>query len=181
MGPGMNAAVRAMTRADIPAVQDVERAAGQRFRDCDDLRIARCADDPVFTTGELAQFISAHRAWVATEDGNIVGFIVMDVVDGCAHIDEVAVTPDAGRRGHGAALVDQAQSWAAQKRLPAVTLTTFRDVPWNGPWYTRLGFRTLSHQEWTPGIREVRHEEEQNGLAGDLRIVMRREVRDGNG
>ena len=28
-----------------------------------------------------------------------------------------------------------------------MTLSTFRDVPWNGPFYRRLGFRELSRQE----------------------------------
>jgi N-acetylglutamate synthase-like GNAT family acetyltransferase len=176
MGARMSAAVRAMTRADILTVQRVERAAGQRFRDCDDPRIARCADDPVFTTEELMRFIVSQRAWVATEDGNIVGFIVMDVVDRCAHVDEVAVTPVAGRRGHGTALLEQAERWAALQQLPAVTLTTFRDVAWNGPWYAKLGYRELADHECTPTIRALRDEEQRNGLAKELRIVMRREV-----
>jgi ribosomal protein S18 acetylase RimI-like enzyme len=173
----MSAAVRTMTSADIPAVQHVERAAGRRFRDSDDPRIARCADDPVFTADELARFIVAQRAWVATEDGKVVGFIVTDVVDGCAHIDEVAVAPDAGRRGHGTALLEHAQRWAELQQLPAVTLTTFRDVPWNGPWYAKQGFRELADHEWNPAIRALRDQEERSGLAKELRVVMRRDVR----
>jgi ribosomal protein S18 acetylase RimI-like enzyme len=172
----MNAAVRTMTRADIPAVQRVERAAGQRFRASDDPRIARCADDAVFTADELGRFIVTQRAWVATEEGNIVGFIVMDVVDGCAHIDEVAVAPDAGRRGHGTALLEQAARWAVLQQLPAVTLTTFRDVVWNGPWYAKRGYRELAEHEWTPAIRALRDEEQQRGLPKQLRVVMRRDV-----
>jgi ribosomal protein S18 acetylase RimI-like enzyme len=165
-----------MTRADISAVQHVERAAGQRFRESDDPRIARCADDPVFTAEELGRFIASQRAWVATENGNVVGFLVMDVVDGCAHIDEVAVAPDAGRRGHGAALLEQAARWAARQQLPAVTLTTFRDVAWNGPWYAKQGYRELADDEWTPAIRSLRDEEQQRGLPKELRVVMRRDV-----
>jgi hypothetical protein len=72
-------------------------------------------------------------------------------------------------------LVDEAERWAVRSRLSAVTLTTFRDVPWNGPWYARLGFRELGEHEWTPAIRELRDEEHRNGLDKELRIVMRRE------
>lgn len=173
----MTAEVRAMTLGDIPAVQDVERAAGQRFRACDDPRIARCANDPVFTPEELTPYIEQARAWVSTEDGDVVGFIVVDVVAGCAHVDEVAVAVNAGRRGHGTALLAKAQEWAATKQLPAVTLTTFRDVPWNGPWYTKMGFRIVPAREWTPAVRELRDAEARNGLRRELRIVMRRDVR----
>jgi ribosomal protein S18 acetylase RimI-like enzyme len=169
------AEVRAMTPADIPAVQGVEDTAGQRFRECDDPRIAGCADDAPFTAEELAAWIERGQGWVATENGEVVGFIVVDAVDGCAHIEEVAVAPHAGRRGHGTALVDEAERWAVRSRLSAVTLTTFRDVPWNGPWYARLGFRELGEHEWTPAIRELRDEEHRNGLDKELRIVMRRE------
>ena len=172
----MSRHIRSMKQTDIPAVQDVERAAGQRFRKCTDPRVARCADDPVFTSEELIPFIQAGRAWVATERSRVVGFIVLDIIDGCAHVDEVAVTTAAGRRGHGAALVTSAQRWAAVQKLPAVTLTTFRDVPWNGPWYKRLGFRELAEHEWTPGIRELRAAEQRRGLAQELRVVMRHEV-----
>jgi GNAT superfamily N-acetyltransferase len=177
MGARMNAAVRTMTRADIPAVQRVERAAGQRFRGCDDPRVARCADDPAFTAEELIPFIENGRAWTATEHGQVVGFIVTDVVDGCAHIDEVAVAPMAGRHGHGTALVAAVQQWALRQGLPAVTLTTFRDVPWNGPWYSKLGFRELAEPEWTSALRALRETEHRNGLANELRIVMRKDVR----
>jgi ribosomal protein S18 acetylase RimI-like enzyme len=172
----MSRRVREMTRADVSAVQAVERAAGERFRDDDDPRVASCADAPVFTSDELIPFVELGRAWVATERDIVVGFIVVDVVDGCAHVDEVAVTPTAGRRGHGASLLDVACRWAAREDLPAVTLTTFRDVPWNGPWYTKLGFRELAEREWTPGIRAIRDEEQKKGLPGELRVVMRREV-----
>jgi N-acetylglutamate synthase-like GNAT family acetyltransferase len=170
--------VRAMSRADIPAVQEVERDAGTRFANCDDPRIARCANDAVFTSAELTEFIEQGRALVATDDGVVVGFIVVDIIGGCAHIDEVAVTTSAGRRGHGAALVAAAHHWAVQRGLPAVTLTTFRDVPWNAPWYAKLGFREIAEQEWTAAIRDLREAEQRNGLAKELRVVMRQDVID---
>src|SRR3954454_10028925 len=121
----MNADLRAMAPSDIPAVQEAERAAGERIRDSDEPLIARFAEDPIFTENELIPYIERGRAWVATERGSVVGFILVEVVDGCGHVEEVAVTPAAGRRGHGAALLAVAQLWAAEHELPAVTLSTF--------------------------------------------------------
>jgi ribosomal protein S18 acetylase RimI-like enzyme len=165
-----------MTRADIPAVQDVEREAGKRFADCDDPHIARCAADPIFTAVELSAFIERGHIFVATEHDDVVGFIVVDVVDGCVHIDEVAVAVEAGRRGHGTALVDVARRWAAERHLPAITLTTFRDVTWNGPWYRRMGFREVVEHQWTPTIRELVEAEQRKGLPKELRVVMRLDI-----
>jgi hypothetical protein len=34
-------------------------------------------------------------------------------------------------------------AWAQRHGLAALTLTTFTDVPWNMPYYERLGFRHL--------------------------------------
>ena len=33
--------------------------------------------------------------------------------------------------------------WARGRRLPAVTLTTFRSIPWNAPFYASMGFVEL--------------------------------------
>ncbi len=41
--------------------------------------------------------------------------------------------------GLGSSLVDHLDGWAAARGLAALTLTTYRDVPWNGPYYERLG------------------------------------------
>lgn len=170
------ASVREMTRDDVAAVHDVELAAGARFRSVPDLRIARCADDEPFTTDEVTAYVRAGHAWVAVVDDAVVGFVVVDVLDGCAHVEEIAVVPEHGGRGIGTALVEHVAAWAASQRLHAITLTTFRDVPWNRPWYERLGFRVLREDELTPGLRDVRAGEEAHGLPAELRVVMRRDV-----
>ena len=41
-----------------------------------------------------------------------VGFVSIDMVDGDAHIDQLSVLPDHGRRGIGRALLDEAVRWA---------------------------------------------------------------------
>ena len=60
--------------------------------------------------------------------------------------------------------------------MPAVTLTTFRDVPFNGPWYRRYGFRDLAEAELTPDLRAIREEEGEAGLDNDARACMRLEL-----
>lgn len=161
---------------DAPAASAVSALAGERFRTVDEPRIAACADDPPFTSEELHVYIDAGRAWVAIEDTTVVGFVVVDLVDGNAHIEEVDVLPAAGGRGHGTRLIDAVDAWARSMGLSALTLTTFRDVTWNGPWYSRRGFRSVSDSELTPALRELRERENARGLPAELRVVMRRDV-----
>jgi hypothetical protein len=66
---------------------------------------------------------------------------------------------------------------AADRDLALVTLTTFRDVPWNRPFYERRGFEVIGEEALTPALRARREaEHEELGLDRDLRVVMRRRV-----
>jgi ribosomal protein S18 acetylase RimI-like enzyme len=170
------ASVRDMAHDDVGAVHDVELAAGARFRSVPDPRIARCADDEPFTEDEVTAYVRAGRAWVAVVDDAVVGFVLVDVVDGCAHVEEIAVVPEHGGRGIGAALIEHVATWATSQRLRAITLTTFRDVAWNRPWYERLGFRVLREHELSPDLRSLRDTEDAHGLPAELRVVMRRDA-----
>lgn len=69
-----------------------------------------------------------------------------------------------------------AAEWAYDHNLTALTLTTFTDVPWNAPYYQRLGFRTLSDTEVTSGLRRIREHEATLGLDRWPRAVMRRDL-----
>ncbi|HVF33565.1 MAG TPA: GNAT family N-acetyltransferase [Acidimicrobiales bacterium] len=169
--------VRLMTMADVTAVQAVQRAAGERFRAIPDSRIAACADHDPMTERELAGLASSGRAWVVSEDDAVIGFLAVGVLDGCAHVEEVSVHPAHGRRGHATALLRQTTTWAVEQGLAAVTLTTFRDVPWNQPFYERRGFRVLADDERSAALERLLDEEDSAyGLARELRVVMRLDV-----
>jgi GNAT superfamily N-acetyltransferase len=90
-----------------------------------------------------------------------IGFASVGLIDRVAHLWQLAVDPDEGRRGYGTALVRAVCAWARANGDGAVTLTTFRDVAWNGPFYARLGFRTLA--ELTPGLAAIRDHERSIG------------------
>jgi GNAT superfamily N-acetyltransferase len=98
------------------------------------------------------------------------------LVDGAAHIEQVTVHPDHQRRGLGRALIETADRWASEQSLPALTLSTFREVAWNAPYYAGLGFRMLAEDELTPGLLELRAEEAAIGLVPADRVFMRRPV-----
>jgi GNAT superfamily N-acetyltransferase len=165
--------IRPMVAADARAASVVSARAGERFRAVDEPRIAACADDAPFSPAELEAYAASGRGWVAVEGRTVVGFLVVDIIDRCAHIEEVDVLPAAGGRGHGSRLIEATAAWARSSGFTGVTLTTFRDVPWNAPWYAGLGFRVLSDDELTPGLRRRRALEREHGLPPELRVAMR--------
>lgn len=102
-----------------------------------------------------------------------VGFVVLTEVDGHAHVAEIAVLPSVMRTGLGSRLLEHACEWAAGQGYGAVTLSTFADVAWNGPWYAGHGFVEIEPD--TDGLRAVREREAALGLdAAGRRIIMRR-------
>jgi GNAT superfamily N-acetyltransferase len=160
--------IRVASLADLPTLREIERAAGESFRD---LGMAAIADDEPFTIAELTAYQRAGRAWVY---GNpAVAYLLVDEIDGYAHIEQVSVHPGHARQGIGRALIDPVGTWARSRGLTGLTLTTFAEVPWNAPYYERLGFRVIT--DLSPGLREVRAHEAAIGLDAWPRVVMRRD------
>ena len=110
---------------------------------------------------------------VLVVDDPPVGFVCVDLVDGNPHIWQLAVHPDHGRQGIGRALVEATCEWARSEHFGAITLTTFRDVPWNGPFYESLGFVTM--ESLTPELSAIReHERSIGDDAYGTRVAMER-------
>ncbi|MET7855843.1 GNAT family N-acetyltransferase [Streptomyces sp. NPDC005318] len=166
--------IRPARRSDLPLLQDIERAAGEPFRT---LSMSAVADDDPLPLELLDDYRRAGRAWVAVDDDDRpVGYLIADPVDDAAHVEQVSVHPSAARRGVGSSLIDHLATWAGERQLTALTLTTFVHVPWNAPYYMRLGFRTLTEAELTDGLRKIRAEEAEHGLDRWPRVCMRREL-----
>jgi GNAT superfamily N-acetyltransferase len=153
---------------ELERLREIERASGAVFRD---IGMPEIADDEPMSVDVLAR----HHVWVAVI-GEPVAFAVAAVVDDCAHVEQISVHPDHARRGIGRLLLDHIASWAARDGLAALTLTTFRAVPWNAPYYERLGFRALAPDEVPPGLAAVVAEETARGLDPAARVCMRREI-----
>ena len=112
--------------------------------------------------------------WVALADDLPVGFAHVEVIDPTtAHLEEIDVLPAHGRRGLGTRLVTTVCSWAGTRGFESVTLTTFRDVPWNMPFYERLGFEVVPTSALSPALRAVVDDETRRGLDPLQRVVMR--------
>lgn len=172
---GVPVVIRAAAGEDLPVLREIERAAGQRYRD---FGLDHVADDEPRSIEVLAGYAEGGRAWVAADsDGGPLGYLLVDEVDDGAHIEQVSVRPGHQGRGLGRALIETAAQWAASHGKNSLTLTTFDHIPWNRPLYEHLGFRVLGEEELGAGLRAVRDAEADHGLDPAMRVVMRRELK----
>jgi GNAT superfamily N-acetyltransferase len=122
---------------------------------------------------------AAGQLWVARRvmPPLPVGFAAATLVDGSAHLSEMDVLPRHARRGLGRALVFEVARWANDSGYSSLTLTTFSHLPWNAPFYARLGFSVLAASEQGPELRQVLDEEARDGLDPANRVAMRLDPR----
>jgi GNAT superfamily N-acetyltransferase len=165
---------RLATPADLPSIQGIERAAGEIFRTVgmDDV-----ADDDPIDSSDFSRFVSDQRAWVDVDsDGSPIAYVLVVPLDSSAHVEQITVHPRASRQGVGARLLAVVDDWASRHNVARLTLTTFRDVPWNAPYYARFGFTVLDPADWTPAISATVDNESAAGLSRWPRVVMVRLV-----
>ncbi len=170
----VTAVVRPTRTDESPALREIERLAGERFRK---VGLPEVADDEPASVEDLTCYAQKGRSWVVVDGmDHPVGYLLVDVVDGCAHVEQVSVRPGYHGRGLGRALLEQVRTWAAEAGLLGITLTTFTDVAWNAPLYQHIGFRVLSEDELGPHLREVRDKETAHGFDRTRRVCMRWEL-----
>jgi len=119
----------------------------------------------------LAVAVEAEQLLVADVDGHVVGFALSGVLGEYLHLYEMSVHPDFGRRGIGRRLVDATKAAAAACSLPGVTLTTFSHIPWNGPFYQRCGFQTLSKTQISLELKKILQQETEDGFTHRIAML----------
>lgn len=162
--------IRLAVPADVISLPAIEAAAGEAFRS---IGMPEVADDPLPDVEELIRHASDGRVWVATVSSKVVGYARAVVRDGSAHLEQVSVHPDHAGQRIGADLIDAVASWARDRGDERLTLTTFADVPWNAPYYRRLGFGALPDDALGPQLAAELFEERRRFTAP--RLAMARE------
>lgn len=155
---------------DIGALAAIERAAAKLLE-------GHAPESILNEVTEESEFLEAQatgRLWVALANDVPVGFALVALLgDGSPHLEEIDVDPRHGRRGLGAALVRAVCEWASRRGHPEVTLTTFRSLPWNAPFYARLGFKEMPSDQLSPELVAIVRDETERGLDPERRVVMR--------
>lgn len=159
MNPSPEILVRRALLQDIAALPEVERSAAEAFRATEHGWVA---DDGVTESEAYLPLILAGSLWVAEIEERIIGFVSAQATPDALHIAELAVALPHQRKGAGHQLMRAAIQAARACGLPAVTLTTFRNVAFNAPFYRMLGFEMLDVPP--PRLQTILSAERQRGL-----------------
>ncbi|TPK94230.1 MULTISPECIES: GNAT family N-acetyltransferase [unclassified Mesorhizobium] len=167
--------IRPARAADAKALPAIEQSAGEAFRAIAEL--AWLADGDNVSVERHRALIAAGACWIADEKDRPVGFLSAGIEADALHIWELDVRLDRQGQGIGRALLERAVADAGRRGLAGVTLTTFRAVPWNAPFYQRCGFRILEGAEVDRRLADLLSDEADHGMALDQRCAMRLDLR----
>lgn len=162
--------IRPALAEHLAAIPAIELAGARLFSERD---LPQHLRHRVSAQSDLRDAMDERRLWVALTDGQTVGFAMADVIDGEAYLTEVDVLPAYGRRGIGSRLVSTVKDWGRAGGFAHLTLVTFRHVPWNAPFYEKLGFARFEPAEHGPELRRLFREERKAGIKIRDRIAMR--------
>jgi GNAT superfamily N-acetyltransferase len=162
--------IRSARIEELPQLAPIEQAAAIRFRDTP---YAFLADGEPLPIEFIQQRFQAGQVWVAVDlDDIVIGFAITREVDRTLYLQEIDIAPEHGQQGIGKALVETVQTWGKDSGYAVMSLSTFRDLPWNAPFYAKLGFRILDAAELTPGFQLIRAQEQEAGLPIADRVIM---------
>ncbi|MBQ0822988.1 GNAT family N-acetyltransferase [Microvirga terrae] len=162
--------VRPARPGDLTKLAGVERSAASVFRD---VGLAWLAEGGTMDSAVLAALCRDETVWVAADERDEpVGFLAAHELDGHLYIAEVSVAASCHRQGIGRRLVEAVIEHGRREEFDAITLTTYRDLPWNGPFYARLGFVEIDPEDARPGHRGKLRAEAEAGHDPARRCLM---------
>ena len=166
--------VRLASIDELARCTEIERRAAVRF---ESVGLAEVMATVVTPTDALAKGVRERGLFVATHpDDGVVGFALVTELDGEAHLLELDVLPEHGRKGLGRTLVIATLAWGYGHKLPRMTLSTLDFVAWNAPFYSSLGFRVLQEHELGEALRATHARDRARGLPADGRVIMGRDL-----
>ena len=171
----LRSSIRPASPSELPEIvatddeaMDLYRSAGVELGLSDDHPFA------VAERGRWRRSVERGSLFVAVESERIVGFASLDCVDDEPYLDQLSVRASAARRGIGRALLREAVAWGRAQSGGGVALTTYRHVPFNGPFYASEGFVFLPEDACGPGIHHHLDEQRRWLPFPEQRVAMRR-------
>ncbi len=162
--------IRPTLEQDIQWLPGIERSAAQAFAAWPAL--AWLAQGDVMDCEAHQAFVEAGGSWVAEgADGHILGFACAQIEGQALHLHEISVRLEAQGQGVGRRLLQQVVNAARQVGARELTLSTFAEVPWNAPFYARLGFEVIDEGLLDARLQQILANERAHGLTG--RCAMR--------
>ena len=153
--------IRPASKSDIDHIWAIDSSATMKFAS-----IPALADlaSPEESPEKFERWLEHGRVYLVEDLTGPAGFIAAFEIDDVLHVNEIGVHEDRQRRGLGVLLLEAVFKWAqdiAQEKnreFARVCLTTYPDVPWNGPWYLKNGFKEVDAEAIGPWhVVEVKH------------------------
>lgn len=160
--------IRSGTCADIPRLCEIEKAAAQLFPP------ERLAEPSPVSPETMQQGVEDGLVWVLDCNGSeAVGFAICQPQEegNFLHLLEMDVHPEHGAQGLGTLLLRHVIEYARQECIQGVTLTTFSDMKWNAPFYSKNGFVPIPESELDADLQKIVADEQRRGLIN--RVAMR--------
>lgn len=169
-----NYTIRLARSQDLEHLPKIEQSAARTFSNyLEILQFPQELLDRPVPIAKLKQAQQENMLWVAGDRHNRpIGFAYVEKLGYCWHLEELDVHPQSQKQGIGSALVKAVCDRLIEMRISAITLTTFRDIPWNAPFYQKLGFQEISFSECSIELQEIVTRENQQGLQQDKRVIM---------
>ncbi len=139
--------VRPADEAEAETLRKIAVAAYQHY-------VPRIGGAPAPMTADYAAAVHRGQAWVAVEDGEVAGFVILAAGPGYLLLENVAVLPAAQGRGIGARLLALAEEHARSLRLYEIRLYTNEAMTENLAYYPRHGY-TETHRMQQDGFQRV--------------------------
>ncbi|MEM9739893.1 MAG: GNAT family N-acetyltransferase [Pseudomonadota bacterium] len=163
-------------RTDVTALIEVNVASDTLFAETGLIKPEDLGDHIPETI--FKQAIEAREVYVMRHgaDSTPVGFTLTSVRGGTLYLDQICLHPEHGRKGLGRSLMERIKADADDRGFKWLTLSTFRDVPWNGPFYRSLGFREIAPAKLTDWMKDL---EAAQAVSLDIskRCFMRKRLR----
>ncbi|SDN67331.1 Acetyltransferase (GNAT) family protein [Janthinobacterium sp. OK676] len=170
----MSYTIRAATGADLPLLARVERSAAALFAQAGP-DLAWLAQGETLPLSTLQGLWREGGLWVAADEHDTpVGFLAAEALDGQLFIVELSVALPQQRQGLAARLLDAAAAHARALGCAWLTLSTYRHLPWNAPYYARHGFSETDAATLGAGHARRLAREAQDGHDPALRCLMRK-------
>ena len=131
-------------------------------------------DDHPFVVAERSRWADAacrgRLLFACAPSSEPVGFAALGYVDGQPYLEQLSVRRAWAQRRIGRGLFERARRWSVTGGQ--LWLTTYASVPWNAPWYERLGFTRTDAAICGPELL-ARFEHERVALPDvDQRVAM---------
>ncbi len=166
--------IRATLAGDIEHLPNVERSAAQIYKEDD--TFSWVADGNVQSISVHQSYTQSGNSWVASCDGQSIGFINGVVHNNIFHICELSVSNEWQKKGVGSALLCHVENIMRERKLSAITLITFKNIPWNAPFYESKGFSIIDDNNLSLFLIDVLEEEAEAGLDIQARCAMQKSL-----